>query len=162
LCKKGTDEGWAKISSGALVVDVPCSDIPLMLRKSDGGYGYDSTDLAAITLRVQEWGAKWIIYVVGSEQELHFKAVYTAAKQNKLIPSDIRLDHCGFGMLLGADGKKIKSRSGETIKLRELLDEAQAQAKIRLQERLKDEASLKISEEEFENSAEVLGISSVK
>lgn len=65
-------------------------------------------------------------------------------------------------MLLGADGKKIKSRSGETIKLRELLDEAAAQAKIRLQDRLKEEASLKISEEEFAHSAEVLGISSVK
>lgn len=151
-----------------------------MLRKSDGGFGYDTTDLAAIDLRVNKWGAKWIIYVVGSEQELHFKAVYNTAKKCGLIPKNTRLDHCGFGMLLGADGKKIKSRSGDTIKLRELLDEAAAQAKIKLEERLKDNStetpeddklapnpkvpvpSVKLSPSEFESSAEILGISSVK
>lgn len=112
--------------------------------------------------------------MVGSEQELHFKAVYNTAKGCGLIPSDIRLDHCGFGMLLGADGKKIKSRSGETIKLRELIDESAAQAKVRLEERMKGDtgmddkdkdefnAKVKISTEEFDHSAEVLGISSVK
>jgi len=100
---------------------------------------------------------------VGSEQELHFKAVFKTAKKCGLITQDIRLDHCGFGMLLGSDGKKIKSRSGETIKLRELLDEAGQKAKEKLEERAKEDiADVKMVNDEFAASSEILGISSVK
>lgn len=100
--------------------------LPLIVQKSDGGYLYATTDLAAVKHRVGTEKAKRIIYVTDAGQSQHFSMVFDAAKAANFIPEDgsIELSHVPFGLVLGEDGKKIKTRAGESVKLRELLDEA--------------------------------------
>jgi arginyl-tRNA synthetase len=98
--------------------------LPLIIRKSDGGYGYAATDLAALRHRVDDLKATRLLYVVGSPQRQHFEMVFaTAAEAGWLIPP-VRAAHIGFGSVLGTDGKILRSRVGGTIKLVDLLDEA--------------------------------------
>jgi len=99
---------------------------------------------------------------VGNEQDLHFKSIFSCGRKCKLIGDSLRTDHVGFGMILGPDGKKFKTRSGDTVILKGLLDEAKTRARARIEERVKSEEGTHLTEEEFETSSEVLGISSVK
>lgn len=100
--------------------------LPLIVQKSDGGYLYATTDLAAVKQRVGTEKADRIIYVTDAGQSQHFSMVFDAAKAANFIPEDgsVELSHVPFGLVLGEDGKKIKTRAGESVKLRELLDEA--------------------------------------
>jgi len=134
---------------------------PLIVQKSDGGYNYATTDLAALRYRIQQDGAQRIIYVTDVGQANHFAQFFQVALKAKWIPEDIELVHVTFGLVLGEDGKKFKTRSGDTVKLRDLLDEAVNRVRADLETRLQEDGREEI--EEFkQNVAEVVGISAVK
>jgi len=102
--------------------------LPLIVRKSDGGYGYAASDLAALRHRVRTLGATRLLYVVGTPQQTHFQMVYAVARAAGWLGPGATAEHIGFGAILGADGKMLKTRAGESIKLADLLDEAEARA----------------------------------
>ncbi|MFC7246590.1 arginine--tRNA ligase [Catellatospora aurea] len=102
--------------------------MPIIVRKRDGGYGYGATDLAAIRHRTQDLKATRLLYVVGSPQHQHLEMVYQSAREAGWLAAPARAEHIGFGQVLGADGKKLASRAGDTVKLVDLLDEAVARA----------------------------------
>jgi arginyl-tRNA synthetase len=132
--------------------------LPLMIQKSDGGYNYDTTDLAAIRHRIFVEKADRIIYLTDVGQSLHFQMIFAAAEKiGWLDPKKTEVNHVGFGLVLGADGKKFKTRSGETEKLIDLLVEAVDRARSMVQERLPQG-----SKEEIEHLARTLGIGAVK
>lgn len=134
------------------------SSLPLMVQKSDGGYGYDTTDMAAIRHRTLVEKADRIIYVTDAGQSLHFQMVFQAAeKAGYLDRSRTRVDHVPFGLVLGADGKKFRTRSGETERLIDLLLTAVKQANQLLLER-----SPEMPVAERETLAKALGIGAVK
>ncbi len=119
------DRGIATIDDGALCVFVPGQEAPMIVRKGDGGFGYAATDLAAIRYRVNELGANRIIYVVGMPQSFHFEQVFAVARLAGYLPEGVTAEHVGFGSVLGPDGKMLRTRSGETVTLQNLLDEAE-------------------------------------
>ena len=132
--------------------------MPLMVQKSDGGYNYDTTDMAAIRHRIFVEKADRIIIVTDVGQSLHFQLIFAAAeKAGWLDPDRVQADHVGLGLVLGADGKKFKTRSGETEKLIDLLTEAIDHARKILLERNPDG-----DKEEIEHLARVLGLGAVK
>jgi len=117
----------------ALVINFDDIPEPLFVRRSDGGFLYSTTDLAAIKHRVQTLGADRVVYAVDARQSLHFKQVFAAAtragyatKAGAAGPSE--LEHALFGTILGADGRPFKTRTGENVKLADLLDEAEERA----------------------------------
>ncbi len=135
--------------------------LPLIVQKSDGGYNYATTDLAALRYRIQQDEAKRIIYVTDVGQGNHFAQVFQVARKAGWIPNDVELVHVPFGLVLGEDGRRYRTRSSETVPLRDLLDEAIARARADLKIRLKEEERQET--EEFINKvAEVVGISAVK
>lgn len=135
--------------------------LPLIVQKTDGGYNYATTDLAAIRYRTQKDEAKRIIYVTDSGQAGHFAGVFQVARKAKWIPDDVEVVHVPFGLVLGEDGKRLKTRSGDTVKLRDLLDEAVTRARADLDARLQEEG--RSETEEFKaNTARIVGISAVK
>ncbi|MCG5219859.1 arginine--tRNA ligase [Streptosporangium sp. KLBMP 9127] len=139
--------GVATLSQGALCLFPPGftgSDdqpLPLIIRKSDGGYGYATTDMAAIRHRVDDVKADRILYIVGADQALHFQMVFAAARQAGWLPETVSAEHVQIGMMLGADGRRFKTRSGESVKLMELLTEAVDRAKAAIAERGYDETT---------------------
>ncbi|MEA5582537.1 arginine--tRNA ligase [Nodularia harveyana UHCC-0300] len=135
--------------------------MPLIVQKSDGGYNYATTDLAALRYRIQQDEAKRIIYVTDSGQSNHFAQFFQVARKAGWVPDDVELVHVPFGLVLGEDGKKFKTRSGDTVRLRDLLDEAVIRARADLEGRLKTEEREE-SEEFISEVAEVVGISAVK
>lgn len=135
--------------------------LPLIVQKSDGGYNYATTDLASLQYRIQKDGAKRIIYVTDIGQSNHFAHVFTVARKAGWIPEEVELVHVPFGLVLGEDGKKFKTRSGDTIRLRELLDEAVVRFRAILEEILVKDG--REETESFKNHvAKVAGISAVK
>ncbi len=100
----------------------------LIVRKSDGGYGYATTDLAAIVHRVRTLGAERVLYVVGAPQSQHLQMVFATARAAGWLGGDVAVEHVAFGSVLGEDGKPLRTRAGETVKLVELLDEAVTRA----------------------------------
>lgn len=127
---------------------------PCIIRKSDGGFLYATTDLATIDYRVREWQADEIWYVVGAPQQLHFRQVFAAAKRRGVTTS---MTHIAFGSILGPDGKMFKTRSGETVGLLEVIEEAV--------ERAREAADAKeqgLSEAEKDDIARVIGAGAVK
>jgi len=135
--------------------------LPLIVQKSDGGYNYATTDLAAIKYRIKEDKAERIIYVTDAGQANHFAQVFQVAKKANFVPDNVELVHVPFGLVLAEDGKKIKTRSGETIKLKDLLKEAVNRAKQDLENRLTTEG--RNEEEDFINEvSQVVGLSAVK
>jgi arginyl-tRNA synthetase len=131
---------------------------PALVRKSDGGFNYTTTDLATVDYRLKTWSPNEIVYVVDDRQSGHFKKLFLivarwkpdAAKTTKLI-------HVGFGKILGDDGKPFKTRSGDTVKLGELLDEAEVRAF-----KIVSEKSSDLSEAQRKEIARVVGIGAVK
>ncbi|MFD4992214.1 arginine--tRNA ligase [Cellulosimicrobium cellulans] len=128
-------------SEGAVVtftdgVDDPDGDpVPLIVRKRDGGYGYAATDLATLRLRIEHYRADRILYVVDARQALHFRMVFDTARRAGWLPDGVSAEHVPFGTVLGADGKPFKTRSGATVRLADLLDEAEAAARAVLREK---------------------------
>lgn len=135
--------------------------LPLIAQKSDGGYNYATTDLAALRYRIQQDGANRIIYVTDAGQANHFAQFLQVARRAGWIPEDVEMVHVPFGLVLGEDNKKLKTRSGETVRLRDLLDEAIARARADLESRLKEEGRSE-TEAFIAHSAKVVGISAVK
>lgn len=130
--------GIAQISDGALCVFAPGFKIPYMLRKSDGGFNYDTTDIAALRYRLSEEKAQRLIYVTDAGQKLHFDLLFATARAAGYVDQQ-QLDHVGFGLVLGKDGKKFKTREGETEKLIDLILEAVDRSEALLLERGKEE-----------------------
>ncbi|WP_448561924.1 arginine--tRNA ligase [Trichothermofontia sp.] len=134
---------------------------PLIVQKSDGGYNYATTDLAAIRYRIEKDGAKRLIYVTDAGQATHFAQVFQVARRAGWIPPDVEVIHVPFGLVLDEQGKKFRTRAGETVRLRDLLDEAIAHARADLGKRLREED--RVETESFkQHVAKVVGISAVK
>ncbi len=131
-------------SGGALCVFPPGftnrdgEPMPVMVQKSDEGYGYATTDLAAVRDRVRALGADEVLYVVGAPQGQHLEMIYAVARMAGWLPDSVRVEHVAFGNVLGPDRKMFKSRSGETVKLVGLLDEAIERAGVALAARQSD------------------------
>jgi arginyl-tRNA synthetase len=123
------DKGIAKVSQGALVINVPDVEDPLLLVKSDGGTTYATRDLATLKFRKEHWDPDLVIYEVGVEQTLHFQQVFAAAKMLGYVEEKTQLVHTKHGWYLGEDGKKFSTRKGKTVKLEDILEEAIERAK---------------------------------
>jgi arginyl-tRNA synthetase len=135
--------------------------LPLIIQKSDGGYNYATTDLAALRYRIEQDQANRIIYITDAGQANHFAQVFQVARRAGWIPDNVELVHVPFGLVQGEGGKKLKTRSGETVRLRDLLDEAIARTRADLEARLKEEG--REETEEFKAAvAKTVGISAVK
>ncbi len=122
------DRGIAVVDDGALVVFVDGFPAPAMIRNSQGGYGYDCTDLAAVRHRVRDLHADRLIYVVGSPQQFHFDLVFAVSRKAGYLPPEVSAEFVGFGQVLGPDGKKFSTREGTAVTLNSLLDAAEAEA----------------------------------
>ncbi|MGD0769831.1 MAG: arginine--tRNA ligase [Tepidisphaeraceae bacterium] len=143
-------------SEGAVVVEVPGYESPLMIQKSDGGYLYGTTDLAAIRYRILTLAARRIIYTHDSRQQEHFKKVFWTARKIAW-GKDVSLEYAPFGTILGEDGKPFKTRSGTTVKLKDLLDEAEDRAMAVVTEKQPD-----LPESQRRSIAHAVGIGAVK
>lgn len=131
--------------------------LPFIIQKSDGAYLYATTDLAALRYRVNELEADAIIYVTDSRQKLHFEMLFAVARMAGWVNDKIELTHVMFGSILGDDGTPLKTRSGENVKLKELLDEAVERAKTVVEEKNPDLPTDKKAE-----IAKAVGIGAVK
>ena len=136
-------------SNGAKVLFPQGFETPLIIQKSDGGFGYDSTDMTALKYRIGEMKADWVIYVVDSGQALHFQQVFAAAREAGWV-GEARLDHVGFGVVQGEDKKKFKTRAGKSVRLIDLLDEARERATAIMKQRVENGASGLSDEKEME------------
>ena len=150
--------GIAEVSEGAVVIffrDNPeLADKPLIIRKRDGGFNYATTDLATVDYRVNDLEADAIWYVVGAPQTLHFKQIFAVARREG-YKADLR--HIVFGSILGEDRKLMKTRSGENVPLRDLLDEACKRARKTVEEK-----NPNLSEDEKTEISKTIGIGAVK
>jgi len=138
---------------------------PIIIQKSDGGFNYATTDLAAIRYRLttppEGDGGFRLIYVTDAGQASHFSGVFQIAKLAQWIPTDCQIEHVPFGLVQGEDGKKLKTRSGETIRLVDLLDEAILRAKEDLKDRLKTESRSE-NESFIDKVSTTVGIAAIK
>uniref|UniRef100_A0A673J192 Arginine--tRNA ligase, cytoplasmic n=1 Tax=Sinocyclocheilus rhinocerous TaxID=307959 RepID=A0A673J192_9TELE len=139
VVKEFEEKGLVQLDEGRKIVFAPGQSIPLTIVKSDGGYTYDTSDLAAIKNRLFDEKADIIIYVTDSGQAVHFQVVFAAAQ---LIgwydPKVTRVEHAGFGVVLGEDKKKFKTRSGDTVRLMDLLEEGLKRSMDKLKEKGRD------------------------
>lgn len=163
LCQELEDLGIARVSDGALCT-FPAGftgrdgePLPLIIRKSDGGYGYGTTDLATIRYRVRELHADRVLYVVGAPQNVHLRMVMATAREAGWLPETVEATHVQIGNVLGEDGKILKSRSGAPVKLMALLDEAVDRARA-----VVDLSRPDLTPEERELTARQVGIGAVK
>jgi len=155
--------GLAKESDGAVCVfpegfrNKEGERLPLIIQKSDGAYLYATTDLAAIRYRVNELKADKIVYVTDARQKLHFEMLFATARMAKWVNDDIELSHITFGSVLGENGKPLKTRSGENVKLKEVLDEAVERARAVVEEK-----NPELDEDKKARIAQAVGIGAVK
>jgi arginyl-tRNA synthetase len=155
--------GIAVRSDGALCVffdDITGPDgnqVPLIIQKSDGGFGYAATDVAAIRHRVGTLGANRMLYVVDARQALHFRMVFETARRAGYLPDNVETTHVAFGTVLGKDGKPFKTRAGDTVRLISLLEEAIDRARATVQEKSPD-----LEPELLEQRSREVGIGAVK
>jgi arginyl-tRNA synthetase len=162
-CRLLEESGVAVRSEGALCVffeDIKGPDgnpVPLIVQKSDGGYGYAATDLSAIRDRVFNLKANTLLYVVDARQALHFRMVFETARRAGWLNEDVTAVQLAFGTVLGKDGKPFKTREGETVRLVDLLDEAIDRASAVVREKAQD-----LSEEEIAERGAQVGIGAVK
>jgi arginyl-tRNA synthetase len=156
-------QGLLVESDGALCVFPPGftnrngDPLPLIVQKSDGGFGYAATDLAAIRDRVTRVGATQILYVVGSPQAQHLEMVFAAAAMAGWLPDGVSADHVSFGSVLDSDRKPFRSRSGDRVQLVDLLDEAVERAGAAVAEKNSDLDATTQAE-----VARILGIGAIK
>ncbi len=131
--------------------------LPVIVQKADGGYLYATSDLAALRYRARELGADRILYFVDQRQALHFQQVFQVARLAGFVQPDTELAHMGFGTMNGPDGRPFKTRTGGTVKLVDLLTEAEDRALALVQEKNQE-----LDSEELFNIGRVVGISAVK
>jgi arginyl-tRNA synthetase len=155
--------GLARISDGALCAfpegftNRDGTPLPVIIRKSDGGYNYSSTDLATVRYRVDKVNVDRAIYVVGSDQALHFRMVFAVAREAGWLPSDKDFEHAQIGMVQGKDGHRLRTRAGDNIKLSDLLTEGVERARAIVDEVERDDADL-----DLDAIAEDVGIGAIK
>jgi len=134
-----TAKNMLEADDGRKIMFAPGVSIPLTVVKTDGGYTYDTSDMAALRQRVQEEQADWLIYVTDAGQATHFQSIFGCAERAgySFLQTDqqARIDHVGFGVVLGEDKKKFKTRSGDTVRLVELLDEGLKRSREKLVEK---------------------------
>ena len=163
VCDELEAKGLATISDGALCVfpegftGREGEPLPLIIRKSDGGYGYATTDLAAVRNRAVNLGVNRALYVVGTPQAMHFDMVFTVARAAGWLPETFSPEHVKIGNVLGSDGKILRTRSGAPLRLAELLEEAVTRAKATL-----SESSVDFEPAEADEVARIVGIGAVK
>jgi arginyl-tRNA synthetase len=156
-------EGLLQESQGAQCVFLPefkgkdGEPLPLIVQKSDEGFLYATTDLAAIRYRVGKLQANRVLYVVDARQSLHFQMVFAVARKAGFAPPEVALEHVAFGTMMGADGKPFKTRTGGTVKLMDLLDEAEKRAYDLVSHKSPD-----LAEDERRRIAHIVGIGAVK
>jgi arginyl-tRNA synthetase len=149
-------------SDGAMCVFLPefkgkdGEPLPLIIQKTDGGFLYSTTDLAAVRLR-QTWNVNRSLYVVDARQSLHFQQVFAVARAARFAGDDLFLEHVSYGTMMGKDGRPFKTRSGDTVKLAELLEEAVSRAYKLVSEKNPD-----LDEAQKQNIAQRVGIGAVK
>ncbi|GAA3790164.1 arginine--tRNA ligase [Streptomyces phyllanthi] len=164
-CRLLEESGVAVRSEGALCVffeDVKGPDgkpVPLIVQKSDGGYGYAATDLSAIRDRVFNLKSNTLLYVVDARQSLHFKMVFETARRAGWLNDDVKALQLAFGTVLGKDGKPFKTREGETVRLVDLLDEAIDRATAVVREKAE---KVGLSEREIVENGQYVGVGAVK
>lgn len=157
------ETGLLQESQGALCVflegfsNKDGQPLPLIVQKTDGGYNYATTDLAALRYRIREDKATRIIYVTDIGQSGHFTQVFQVAKRANWIPETVQTTHVPFGLVMGDDGKKFKTRSGDTIALKSLLEEAVTRARADIETR-----NPEASDEFKQDVAEAVGLGAVK
>jgi arginyl-tRNA synthetase len=155
--------GLLEESEGAQVVFLPEFKNPegepmaMIIQKKDGGYLYSTTDLGAIRYRHRVLGLDRVIYVVDARQSLHFQQLFTLSRKAGFAPEGMQLEHVAFGTMMGEDGKPFKTRSGGTVKLIELLDEAEERAYALVSSKNPD-----LAEAERKAIAGTVGIGAVK
>jgi arginyl-tRNA synthetase len=160
--------GVAREDQGALVVPFPDRERPMLIRKSDGGFLYATTDMAAVQFRVRELGAERIIYVVDARQRDHFKDLFDAARlagwDRRADGGPVDLVHVAFGAVLGPDRRPLKTRSGENITLKALLEEAVQRGTTEVMQRAADPAGPThgLGESELRAIGRAVGIGAVK
>ena len=163
ICDELEAKGIAEISDGALCVFLPGytgregKPVPLIIRKSDGGYGYGTTDLATIRRRVRDLHANRVLYVVGAPQALHFRMVWETARLAGWLPEDAEVIHVQIGNVLGEDRKILRTRSGAPLRLMALIEEAVAQSRAHI-----DEARPDLSEDDRARIAAQIGVGGIK
>ena len=150
--------GLAEISEGAVCVffrDIPeLADKPCIIRKSDGGYNYATTDLATVDYRINDLKANAVWYVVGAPQILHFKQIFAIARREGYTAD---FHHVTFGSILGADRKLMKTRSGENLPLRDLLEEGITRARAIIAKK-----NPELAESERNEIARIIGLGAIK
>jgi arginyl-tRNA synthetase len=161
-------ERLARISDGALCAfpdgfaSRDGTPLPVIIRKSDGGYNYSSTDLATIRYRVDDVHADRAVYVVGSDQALHFRMVFAVAREAGWLPGTDDFEHAQIGMVQGKDGHRLRTRAGDNVKLSDLLTEGVERARAILDEVERDTASPKEGGLDLDAIAEDVGIGAIK
>ena len=131
--------------------------LPVIVQKAGGGYLYATTDLAAMRYRAQELKADRVLYFVDQRQALHFQQVFAVARKAAFVPASMQLEHMGFGTMNGADGKPFKTRDGGTVKLIDLLDEAEERALSLVRQK-----NPELDEQTLQQIARAVGIGAVK
>lgn len=155
-------DGYAEESRGAYVV--PVADVigrevvPLMLQKSDGAATYATTDLATLVDRMTRFHPDFIIYLTDNRQQEHFQQVFAAARKTHIVPDNVGLEHLWFGTINGKDGKPFKTRSGDTVKLRDVTNMVMEAA----HNRLKASGRHDIPESETEETARIVGMATIR
>ncbi|MFB4318985.1 arginine--tRNA ligase [Actinomadura sp. 21ATH] len=163
--KELEDKGIATVSDGALCAFPPGfkgregEPLPMIIRKSDGGYNYSTSDLATVRYRVDTERVDRMVYVVGAPQSLHFQMVFAVARMAGWLDDRTVAEHAEIGNVLGTDGKILKTRAGGTVKLAELLDEAVERAGVEYDAIQRDEA---FDEATRASIVEMVGIGAVK
>ena len=158
ICERLEQSGIARISDGALCVffpDIPeLAERPCLVRKSDGGFLYATTDLATLEFRITEWKADAIWYVTGAPQALHFQQVFEVARR---MGWNVRAEHVAFGSILGENRKIMRTRSGENVQLGDVLREAIDRAR-----QIITEKNPELPETERETVAQAVGVGALK
>lgn len=167
MVQKMKDDGFAYVSDGALVVDVKedtdTKEIPpCMILKSDGASLYNTTDLATIVWREEDYDPDEIIYVVDKRQELHFVQVFRCARKTGLVKPETELKFLGFGTMNGKDGKPFKTREGGVMRLEYLVSEIDNEMLKKITENQKSKENLGISEEEAKETAKTVALAAIK
>lgn len=161
LVQEFIEKGLARQSDGAICVFLDRIDVPMIIRKKDGAFLYGTTDLATLRYRMETFQPGAILYVVDFRQGLHFEQLFAAAR--KMGYTDVELQHVSFGTVLGEDNRPFKTRSGDTVGLEGLLDEAVRRAAevVKANDEAKPDGP-ELSAEERQNIAEIVGIGALK